>query len=319
MKRVVVLSFVAVLFALAPVAVDAQGLFGSGLPSFAGFLGGSSTCGTGCGDKCDGPAAGTTLYVGWMDDPNGVDATFTYDSGFFGGLTSAHHSYRLSGLWLGLTQSCPLGDNLSFLASGWYLFPSNKRSSEEYNFGQLTAFANVSDWSTKSQWWFVDGLFAFGTENAKLLAGVRYDYVTTSFDEQTGVLTDTADFTSYGIIPLFGVQYAQSGLLFRIVGVPALLGSMKYRESLFGGAQSLEGKGTYNGGYFIEAFGEYGFKMGGSADAGIFARYNVTQGKSMVNFDFLPGVNSADYRLSLYRSTWTIGGKFSLNFNIPFI
>ncbi len=77
MKRVAVLFLVAIVFALAPAAVSAQGLFGSGLPSFGGFMGGSSTC----GEKCGGPTAGTTLYVGWMDDPNGVRVGLSRDSG----------------------------------------------------------------------------------------------------------------------------------------------------------------------------------------------------------------------------------------------
>lgn len=135
-----------------------------------------------------------------------------------------------------------------------------------------------------------------------------------------GPVPATADATSYGIIPLFGVQYAQSGLIFRIVGVPTLAGSFRYRELIPAlGGQSFEGSGNYNGGYFLEAFGEYGFKMGGSADVGIFARYNVTQGRSKMNFDLLPVGFTSDYRLSLYRSSWTLGGKFSLNFTIPYM
>ena len=63
MKRVAVLFLVAIVFALAPAAVSAQGLFGSGLPSFGGFMGGLSTC----GEKCGGPLqAPRFTSVGWM-------------------------------------------------------------------------------------------------------------------------------------------------------------------------------------------------------------------------------------------------------------
>ncbi|MBI5248513.1 MAG: hypothetical protein HY912_03365 [Desulfomonile tiedjei] len=316
MKRVAVLSLVAIVFALAPAALNAQGLLGSGLPSFSGFLGSSAAC----GEKCGGPAAGTTLYIGWMDDPNGVTASLTADDTRTRnlGVSQARHRFRLSGLWLGGTQSVPLGENIAFLASGWYLFPANQSSLEEYSVTSRT-------WSTKTEWWFVDGLFAFGSGNAQLLAGLRYDKFKTKFDDPPaggiGAVTDTADAISYGIIPLVGVQYAQAGgnsnLLFRVVGIPTLAGSFKYRENIAG--TSLEGSGNYNGGFFLEAFGEYGFKMGGSADAGIFARYNTTYGKANVNLDWLPAAISLDFPLSLRRSSWTIGGKFSLNFTIPYM
>ncbi len=183
MKRVAVLFLVAIVFALAPAAVSAQGLFGSGLPSFGGFMGGGSST---CGEKCGGPTAGTTLYVGWMDDPNGVRASFSRESNVILLPVEARQNYRISGLWLGVTQSCPLTDNVAFLASGWYLFPTNHRSNEEYNLAGQTLLAGLAtSWGTKTQWWFVDSLLAFGGGNTQFLAGVRYDYLSTSFNDRT--------------------------------------------------------------------------------------------------------------------------------------
>lgn len=323
MKRVAVLSLVAILLALAPVALHAQGLFGSGLPSFGGFMGGSAAC----GEKCGGPACATNFYVGWMDDPNGVSVRLTEETPYrITTVTDARHHFRLSGLWLGLTQSCPLTENIGIVASGWYLIPSNKQTLEEYDTGVLTArvLANNS-WSTKSEWWFVDGLFALGGGNTQLLAGLRYDFFSTKFDRNVGPVgnpADTADFISYGIIPLVGLQYAQasgnSNLVFRMVGIPTLAGSFRYRENI-GGVNSLEGSRNYNGGYFFEAFAEYGYKMGSLGDIGFFARYNTTQGKSTASFDLVPGGLSNDYKLDLYRSSWTLGGKFSLSFSLPYM
>ena len=320
MKRVAVLSLVAILLALAPVALHAQGLFGSGLPSFGGYLGSSAAC----GEKCGGPTCATSFYVGWMDDRDGVSVSLNEEPPYNVVVREARHHFPLSGLWLGLTQSCPLTENIGIVASGWYLIPSNKQTNEEYANGvtALTLFNN--SWSTKSQWWFVDGLFALGGGNTQLLAGLRYDYFTTKFDRNFGPVgnpADTADFISYGIIPLVGLQYAQSSgnssLVFRMVGIPTLAGSFRYRENVAG--SSLEGSRNYNGGYFFEAFAEYGYKMGSLGDIGFFARYNATQGKSTASVDFLPGGVSNDYKLDLYRQSWTLGAKFSLSFSLPYM
>ncbi len=75
MKRVAILSLVAVVFALAPAApVNAH------RPYWCGDAGPvRRICGrtSACGEKCAGLTAGTNLYVGWMDDPKGVNAKFT--------------------------------------------------------------------------------------------------------------------------------------------------------------------------------------------------------------------------------------------------
>lgn len=328
MKRVAILFLVAVVFALAPAAVNAQGLIGAGLPGMPSLFGGYGGGPSACGEKCPGLTAGTNLYVGWMDDPKGVTAKFTPEGTPIPTLAAVNEirqEYPVRGLWLGLTQSVPLGENLAVVASGWYLIPSDRRSTETFNF---TGFASSFDWSSKSQWWFVDGLLAFGGGNTQLLAGFRYDYFTTKFSDPSPPLfvvfpNDTADVRSEGFIPLVGLQYAQasgnSNLLFRIVGVPTLLGNFRYRQSAINTVASLEGKGNYNGGYFLEAFGQYGWNMGGMGNIGVFGRYNVTGGHSVVSFDLLPGLGSADYRLGLNRYTWTLGAEFALNFSIPYM
>ena len=168
----------------------------------------------------------------------------------------------------------------------------------------------------------MDGLLAFGGGNTQFLAGVRYDYLSTSFNDRKfgGVpVAATADATSYGFIPLFGVQYAQSGLLFRIVGVPTLAGSFRYRNSFLHLVTSpSRAAGIITAVTFLRHLASMDLRWA-AAHVGIFARYNVTQGRSVMNFDLLPAGFTSDYRLSLYRSSWTLGGKFSLNFTIPYM
>jgi hypothetical protein len=318
MKRVAILFLVAVVFALAPAAVNAQGLFGSGLPSFGGFLGGPS----GCGEKL-GPSSNLELYVGWMEDRNGTSINVDTTGIFLGGVGSVRHQFANRGLWLGLSDTISLSDSLSFIASGWYLVPSNSNSLEQYN-------GNVArrTWDTDARWWYVDGLFAVGLPGGfNILAGLRYDYYTIRFKNPFDVAgvasfpSDTADATSEGWIPLIGAQYSQSGsagsLVVRAVGVPTLLGNIRYNQTFQGFARA-EARGNYDNGYFLEFFAEYS-KSFGPGSVGVFGRWNGTQGNSNVDFQILGFAGNETWRLSVHRNAWTVGGSFSLNFTLPYM
>lgn len=317
MKRIVILLLSVLTLALMPAAGFSQGLFGGlpGMPSFGGAFGGAG----GCGEKSCAPAAGPTLYIGWMEDRDGTSFTANSDVGLTGVRNIQHH-YTNRGLWLGLAQTVPLKDTLCFMASGWYLVPSNDNSREIYNFGVAER-----TWDTDTQWWFVDGLFSLGTPGGfSLLAGLRYDSFTTRFKNPfniTGIgasLTDEADVVTENWIPLFGTQMAYAGsfgnLVVRAVGVPTLVGNVWYKQTV--NVVRFEAKGNYTGGYFLEFFGEYS-KSFGPGSVGIFGRWNMAQGKTNLSTDLLPGGANQDFLLTLNRNSWTVGGSFSVAFNMP--
>ncbi len=106
-------------------------------------------------------------------------------------------------------------------------------------------------------------------------------------------------------------------LLVRAVGVPTLLGNIKYNQT-FGGVDRVEARGSYNNGWFLEFFAEYSKRFGPSS-VGVFARWNGTQGNSNVDFNLggpiAPG--NQPFKLTVHRNTWTVGGSFSLDFNLP--
>jgi hypothetical protein len=321
MKRFAILALVAMALALAPAALNAQGLFSGlpGLPSFGGYLGGSS----GCGEKLS-PSSNLEFYVGWMEDREGTTISADTTGINVAGVASVRHNFTNRGLWLGLSDTVWLSDNLSFIASGWYLVPSNNSTSrEQYN-------GNVAQrtWETDSRWWYVDGLLAFGSPSGlNLLAGLRYDYYTVRFKDPfnvAGVLnafTDTADATSEGWIPLFGAQYAQSSsagsLVVRAVGVPTLIGNLKYNQT-FGAFARAETKGNYNNGWFLEFFAEYS-KSFGPGSVGVFGRWNGTKGYVNADFTAAPFAGTDTFRLTVQRNAWTVGGSFSLNFTLPYM
>ena len=299
-------------------SVGAQGLFGAGLPSFGGILGGA----TGCGEKLCPNMAAPNFYIGWMEDRQGT--SFSADPIDVGGSSIQHH-YPNRGLWLGLSESFFPGDRLSFIASGWYLVPSKTSSRETYppfpeNLASVT-------WDTDTQWWFVDGVCSFGSPSGlSLLAGLRYDYFTTRFKNPVETLAivgsrdgDTADVTSEGWIPLFGTQCAYTGawgsLLARVVGVPTLLGNVKYQQTLFSGDR-VKARGNWTNGYFLEFFSEYSKKLG-PGTLGLFGRWNLAQGKSNVSLEIAPIIGSNTYHLTLNRYSWTFGASFSIPFDTP--
>ena len=276
------------------------------------------------------------FYVGWMEGPRGTSFGADTDGLGLGGLRKLTQRYDNRGVWFGVADTVTLTDRLGFMASGWYLVPSNTVSQQVFNDGDGSYPLFGRSWNTNSQWWFVDGLFAFGPccGPATLLVGLRYDYFTTRFQDPpfaqiapppappvviSGNFGDEADVTSQAWIPLIGVQVAYEGanskLAVRAVGFPTTLGSVKYSETILV-TNRVEATGTYNNGSFLEVFAEYSRKFGG-ADVGVFGRWNNLHGNSDLSVDLLPAGGSQTFKLGLSRTSWTLGGSFNLSFNTP--
>ena len=329
MKRVAVLCVGILVLAFVPAVVSAQGLL-PGLPAFGGFMGGPYTC----GEKPFPRVGAPVLYVGWMEGPRGTSFGADTDGLGLGGLRKLTQRYDNRGVWFGVADTVTLTDRLGFMAAGWYLVPSNTVSQQVFNDGDGSYPLFGRSWNTNSQWWFVDGIFAFGPccGPATLLVGLRYDYFTTRFQDppfaqiapppappQTAPIGDEADVTSQAWIPLIGVQVAYEGasskLAVRAVGFPTTLGSVKYSETILV-TNRVEATGTYNNGSFLEVFAEYSRKFGG-ADVGVFGRWNNLHGNSDLSVDLLPAGVSQTFKLGLSRTSWTLGGSFNLSFNTP--
>lgn len=294
-------------------SAQAQGLFGLGLPGLPSF--GFPTEIGGCGEKVC-PSGGLVGYIGWMENREGSEISGDTTERTIFGAFSAKHKYPERGLWLGLIASGCLSEHISLLASGWYLVPSRQNELETYDWG--TAWRN---WDTDPQWWYVDGLFAFGKQ-LSLLAGLRFDRYSNKFKNPSNAIAvssnpnDTADVNSDSWIPLVGTQYVYTdtttNLTVRAVGFPVLLGNFKYRETV-GGASAIEGSRNWRNGYFLEIFAEYSKRIG-QGTIGVFGRWNGTEGKTAVDIQGLPGAGSSDFDISFRRLTWTVGGSVGLGF-----
>jgi hypothetical protein len=325
MKRVAVLFLAILILGLVPTLASAQG-FLPGLPSFGGLFSGPARCGDSYAPGLPGP----TFYAGWGFS----DRLTSFGVGAEGvgvlNLFEESRRYDPKGVWLGLSLPLPLSDRLSIIASGWYMIPgSSGNGYATYNNSDLSR-----TWSTSSEWWFVDGLLAFSCGSGfSVLAGARYDSFTTHFKNPNtenfigGLNSDTADLISQNVIPLVGLQVtsnsARSNLLVRAVGIPALVGTVKYNET-FGGVERLKTSANWSGGWFLELFGEATTKaFTGDSSIGAFFRWNWAHGNANLDGDGLAyyanGVFQNDtFKLGFNRSNITVGGSLKLDFALPY-
>ncbi len=317
MRRVAIL-LVSVLILTLPAISSAQSLFNlPGMPSLGNW--GRSAAG-GCGG-CEEPVKGLcapAFYAGYMADRQGTTFAARSDAAPLFVVQGLQHHYTLQGLWLGASQTCQITPSVGLIATGWYLFPANKTSDQTYDTGLGTL---KREWDTDTNWWYADAVLAFGTPGGlTFLGGARYDHFSTKFKNPTigtfiGGFNDQADVESHGIIPLLGTQYAlnsaNQSLVVRAVGIPTLVGPVKYNESI-GGFTAVEATGNWRGGHFLEIFSEYAAKMG-AGEFGVFGRWNMAHGRATLNTT-LTGIAAQDLELNLDRFSWTLGGKVGFNF-----
>jgi len=318
MRRGLLLLVAVIALAMTPALSCAQ--FGgiSGLPTFGNFFG----SGAGCGDTKT-PGLAPTVYFGWMPDiDNGVGASLDAQNIGVAAIQNVTLKYRTSGFWLGGALPVPLTDKISFIGTGWYLFPSNSTATINEGVGLTQQTLYGASWNKTDVWWFLDGVLAFGDSNFSALFGLRYDKFSTRYDSPTntgGALIGNGanvDFISHGLIPLIGAQAgfknSASALNVRIIGIPTLAGDARVNFTV-NDAQRLESTGNYNGGHFLEVFAEYSRQIFVNSNLGVFMRYNTARGTSDMDTTFT-GLPSSPYLFSFNRQSWTFGGLLSLSF-----
>ncbi len=332
MRRVVILSFAAVLLLCVPTLAPAAGLFGMGMPGLGGFSG--SSCSGGPGVACC-PA----VYFGYNIEQNRSRTPATF------GLTNrgdfaeplGQNELRVtpsdpSGFWLGVSQYCQLGERLGIMASGWYLFPTTGNASELYD--PIGAPLDPRLWSAnKSEGWIDGALLLGSTCGLNLIGGFRWDSLNIqlrnpvtldAFVVQRGSLADEANLTANWYIPFLGTQACCGGpccgLLVRVIGTPWVPGTVRYGETGFAGAGTrLDVSANFNRAAFIEVFAEASTNAGGLGCFGIFGRFNYIDGTATTSPTLVgTGIPYSTFDLVVRRSSWTIGGKVALNFDLPF-
>ncbi len=336
MRRGLILFVGILALALAPTFVGAQysGAFGlSGLPSMPSMFGGSGKCG-----DAASPAIAPAFYVGWgVPQDRNTSVSLTAQNLGASNVRSVDIKLPTNGLWLGTALPVSLGDNFSFVATGWYLFgggtSGNSREDHsalveirDHDGPVLTPFSYANDWSAKHNWWFVDGALAYGWTGFAALVGLRYDNYTASLTSPNnlGLFTGQQEtsFLSSAWIPFIGFQSAYTdavqSLKVRMLGIPTIVGYSYVGLTVAGGNRFEYNNPNYTAGHFFEVFGEYTRRFFGSSQAGAFLRWNSARATSSGTGEILTTTNQDSYNFSLNRSSWTLGGLVTLDFSTPF-
>jgi hypothetical protein len=340
MKRLVLVAVAILTMALVPNFAAAQiqlpNLIGPGIPGSdtvqnpGWIFGGSGSF----GDQFKRAVGTPNFYVGYLTDRAGTRFGFDAEDGGLAGITSIKHRYEKAGIALGAEIPFMLKNNFAFLASGWYVLPIMKKDEETY-FDPVTPTYMGRKWDTANTWWYAQGALAYSIGNTAALLGFRYDFYDTKFDSPGSVWggfpsdpDQRADVTLNNYIPFIGVQYtydvAPTNLSVRMVGIPFLAGTAKYSQTLGNVAPGhIEGSGNWSKGYFLEAQVDYTRRMFGSGQMGVFGMWSMVHGSATVDVDgegpfFGIPAQTDSFDLNLNRTAWTFGGKFSVDFHLPF-
>jgi hypothetical protein len=291
------------------------------------FFGGSSNCG-----GAAAPGIAPAVYFGWgIPQDRNTSVSLTAQNNGAGNVRTVDIKLATGGFWLGAALPVSLTDNLAFVATGWYLFPGDSNANSSENFLNQQLEQNIllgNNWGAKPNWWFVDGAFSYGWQGFSVLLGLRYDYYTVSITGPSNVdglfdNQDQGDVISRGWIPFIGFQSAYTdtvqSIKVRMLGIPTIVGSSYVGLSFVGNNRFAYNDVAYTGGHFYEVFGEYTRKFFGSSQAGVFARWNTARATSSDTGSLINNPAQQDtYNFSLNRSSLTLGGLVTFDFNTPF-
>ncbi len=326
--------------ALLPAAAPAQGFLGGGLPALPGL----SSFGNifGGGDSCD-PYAGAGPFgldanVAWNYQT--IDLSFRTLSAGLLDLGALKHTYRFSGVQLGVSAHAISRTGVGAIVSFDILATGSSKDTEQYNeaLGGGFFFDGSRHWRTKNDTYCFDGMGFYNLYSAAaLVGGFRWNHLETTFDNPSGTLGiaglagDEAVLVTNIYQPYVGVMVDQGGpsrvLRVGLIAWPQLYGSVKYDQTVgganFGGATISGLTAKINEGYFWEIFGEYGLReqmyMGAALSAfGKWTQYHLKGTfNADANFAFAGTIDTDYWNIAMHRNSWVAGVKIDIPLALP--
>jgi len=251
----------------------------------------------------------------------------------------------VEGPWFALELSASPNPRFSGYLKGTWLIPTNRSSSEEFD--------RISIWppegrqlSTSTQWYTLEGAGIYWGlySGLGIIGGFRYDSYCTAFSNPTlfdftgmGSLSDEADLTMNLYLPFVGLVLDQGSVQLGFIGFPTVIGELKYGTT-YGGASFAGGwmrgdlGASFNGGYFVELFAQWGTELDigpgalSSGNLSLFAKYSYLHGWATPDESFssvgapaasLGGPTANEVSFGLLRETYTIGARLDLAFSLP--
>jgi hypothetical protein len=278
-----------------------------------------------CGPPpCEKPPMGIghACYAGYVYSPFGTQFRMDADNTAVGAFMGGSYRYPLQGLVVACGTRVPIGERAQGMLKGSWLFPFRGDAQADYSF---PAGITKRSWVMDIQWANVDlsGAYMVADGHAAIIGGFRFDSFKTNFKEPfdfvlvppAGLLQDRADLSVIAYIPYVGVAVqhnsCEGNASAGVLAFPKLLGSVVYKET-FGGVR-LETNREFQGGYFLEVFGEANRNVGERASVGAYVRWHGIHGETHGVLD-VSGFGSDTYRFRLDRQAWVFGGKVAFSF-----
>jgi hypothetical protein len=217
------------------------------------------------------------LSVGYAFDAIDTHYTFNTRGAPLLGVTKIDmEPPRLSGIYTGLELPVDVTCRLKLALGG--SLTSNLTSDDMREVYNAVVARRSWDLDNSDNRWSADFLASYAfvkdlsfIKDISAVAGVRWDYHTSRFDEPFNVIgiassaTDKIDFIMYTVAPVFGLTSTFKGYQYGIfggdiklglLGGPIVFGHVDYKER-FGGAARIHFDDDLNsGGYLFKVFGE---------------------------------------------------------------
>jgi hypothetical protein len=295
-------------------------------------------------------ASGTSFAVNlqYTDHRRGLAFGFATSedslSGPYGNLeySGSETSFPVRGLVLGLSGRKTVDRSLAFVLSASYLFPRPTEAVDAYDWVHFRqGYVNQArTWTAELQWWNVEAGAEYQPwDGLAVLAGFRYDSLQTRLSDPStmmnaagfrrGFETDEGEVTINCYMPYVGLRIDSGNpdpaFKVGVIGSPWLPGEVdreftlvterrRRRPPLF---KRFDASGTFDSGYLLELFAEYGVNRSGFR-AALLAKYSLVYARATLEKKRITvgdGRFFADIEpvtFSFTRNLWILGGTFSL-------
>lgn len=277
-------------------------------------------------------AAEPSVYVGYLFKEDGLAYDLEMNNLPLGGFSSFTNRFDLQGVLLEVSAPVTLSTGMGAMLALGHVFTFEETGREWY-----LGFPG-KDWTTDTQWWYVQGAGTYAFHPAvSLVGGFRWDSFLNNFKNgeliSPGLAAlaspeDRADVTFSGYIPFAGLVFhsppncSGHSVMLGAIGFPIIWASWDHKESLSGPGAVPQGRfsgsGEITSGHFLEAFGEYSIQTG-NLNVGAFGRFSSLYGvDASSTLELLGvGVGPEDFSFRFDRRHWVFGAKASVSFTTP--
>ena len=296
-----------------------------------------------------GIALTSTFRLGYLDHYEGFSLSANASDG------NQTAKTPLRGAWLELELGSHPSRYTGVALTGGLLLPAGSTGlASHHPPDPLDSNPDISAYGTDMEWWLLDLRGSYEVAGTcQVIGGFRWDHMNTRFGTERSPFTaalpagsvsvDLPDgfgnFKFNSLIPYVGLQYQypapENSLTVRLIGFPMVFGEVKQQSvipswdvfvfpTVVTGLGGSAFTGSFESGHFLEFFAEYSTDVLGSGTLGFFLRWNllaattrVADSDASVNLGGTNFYGQAPVDLNYHKTSWTLGGSFSMEFGLP--